>query len=1509
MVFLSIIIPFKRVKRYLNDCLESIHDQNLNDYEIILIVNGSDEYIDDLTEKFDNVIVQRYENEIGVAKARNEALRIAKGKYVYFIDSDDYLFEDGLSKLVEKAKETNADFINGQRIETYYIKNRFEEEFSVNKTKILKNRYSDEEFSMRLLVDDNDNLEVLSVLHALIKKEVINGFEFDEKDKYYNDYSFMARLINNTIDTFLGVENAIYAKRISDDFINSPSLNQELYENKIITDINAYKDVRSTIESDLLKDLMAKKVFNYYYNTFSHEYVLEPNRQYLDAFLDIADDFPKGMFNKSEINALKVRDKPKVEKLMGTRINVKRLFNLIKEPWRFNHILYYYFFNKQPINDKRIVFESFSGNYYSDNPKYLYEYLNENYKDDFEFVWVLNNVNTEIPGNPTKVKRFSLKYHKLMATSKYWVINTRQAGRLIKRPEQVIISTWHGTPLKRLGFDMENIYLNNPRTKERYIEDSSVWDYFISPNSFSTPILKRAFAYEGKMLETGYPRNDILYNADEDKINEIRKKLNLPSDKKVILYAPTWRDDDAYDVGKVKFKLNLELDKLEKTISDDYIVLVRNHYLITDSDVNDYGDFAIDVSKYDDIAELYLVSDILITDYSSVFFDYANLRRPMLFYMYDLDRYENTLRGFYIDIRSEVPGPILKTTEEVIEAIKNIDEIEAQYKDKYDAFYNNYCNLECGESSKRIVEKVWGEKTYNPPAEKKGWKSKLLNFKECAINSMIYRNYYNKKIDENLVYLESRDGFDFTGNIFRIVEALSTGKYGKFKICVHVKPQAVEKIKQFQKHYDLKIDKIVTKEAVATQILEKAKYIFTDSGIRPKYVKKEGQVFVHTWHGTPLKLMGKDNTSEEHRLGNVQHPFLSSDYLLYPNDYMMDKMLNAYMIEKIYPGKILLEGYPRNSVFFTKSSLKDEFNLEGYELFAYLPTFRGIFMNRDDELQRDEVEVYLRQLDSKLKDNQKLLVKLHVLNESKIDFSQFKHIIPFPKDYETYDILNMVDVLITDYSSVFFDFANTGRKIILFNYDEEDYCSYRGFYFALDELPFPKVQNIDDLVEELNSPKNYDDTEFMKKFCTYDNPDAIENVCRHIFLNENVCRETEIKNDKPNILIFAGALYNFGIASSLFNLLNNLDRSKYNIFITFKQWEENVQENHEEIFKSIPEGVEVLPIRFNLAPTVKEKLDYNNYFLSNKEKDLPKSLRELYRRSFVKQFGTVDWDNVIDFDGYNHDETLMFTSSGFKSSVWVHNDMIQEIKNKQNQNRNVLKEAYSKADNVCVVSSSLIEPTKSISGVEDNIHVVHNLNDYRSILEKSEQDLVLDSNTAVYNNDIYSVLKKDALKFITVGRFSKEKGHMRLIKAFNRFCKDHPDAQLIIIGGYGVYYDETCRFIDSVEYGENITLINNISNPMPILKECDLFILSSYHEGWPMVLMEADTLGIPIISTDIEATRAMKDYAGFIVENSEDGILHGMYDFVSGKVKANNSDFEKYNQEALDEFNRIIKGN
>ena len=157
--------------------------------------------------------------------------------------------------------------------------------------------------------------------------------------------------------------------------------------------------------------------------------------------------------------------------------------------------------------------------------------------------------------------------------------------------------------------------------------------------------------------------------------------------------------------------LTKPLDRLKKEFSDEYVVLLRMHYWIVDQlDLSKYPGFVYNGSDYDDITELYMISDICMTDYSSVFFDYANLKRPILYYMYDLEKYRDVLRGFYLDIEKELPGPILQTNDEVIDAIKNIDKVNEEYKDKYQEFYNRFCCIDDGNAAKRVCEKVFGVK-------------------------------------------------------------------------------------------------------------------------------------------------------------------------------------------------------------------------------------------------------------------------------------------------------------------------------------------------------------------------------------------------------------------------------------------------------------------------------------------------------------------------------------------------------------------------------------------------------------------------------------------------------------------------------------------------------------------------------------------------------------------------------------------------------------------------------
>lgn len=365
-----------------------------------------------------------------------------------------------------------------------------------------------------------------------------------------------------------------------------------------------------------------------------------------------------------------------------------------------------------PAQKNLIVFESFLGKQYSCNPRAIYEYFTEHYPS-YELYWSVDpRYIKNFEGKNLKIaNRFSVKWLFVMARAKYWVSNSRLHLWLPKPKHTVFVQTWHGTPLKKLVLDVEEVYMPGTTTekyKKNFTIESSKWDYLISPNRYSTEIFRRAFDFKNNIVESGYPRNDILYNQNNPSdILKLKRKMNLPKVKKIILYAPTFRDDQFYGVGKYKFELNLDLKKLQEELGKDYIIILRLHYLVAENlDLSSYEGFAYDFSKYEDIRDLYLISDLMITDYSSVFFDYGNLRRPIIFYVYDIDTYRDKLRGFYFDFEKEAPGPLTQTTEEVIKCIHDIEK-GIPLADNFDEFFNKFCYLEDGEASERVVEEIF----------------------------------------------------------------------------------------------------------------------------------------------------------------------------------------------------------------------------------------------------------------------------------------------------------------------------------------------------------------------------------------------------------------------------------------------------------------------------------------------------------------------------------------------------------------------------------------------------------------------------------------------------------------------------------------------------------------------------------------------------------------------------------------------------------------------------------
>lgn len=371
------------------------------------------------------------------------------------------------------------------------------------------------------------------------------------------------------------------------------------------------------------------------------------------------------------------------------------------------------------VDEKLIIFTSFNGKSYSCSPKAIYEEMLIDKKfEDYKFVWGFKEVEEHkwLENNrDTKVVKFmSKEYQKCMAAAKYWIFNYRPRDYIFPRKEQIFVECWHGTPLKRLGYDLEhtdNAMNSKKEIRKKYKLDAKKFKYFISPSKFASEKFISAwnlkeFNKEDVIIEQGYPRNDFLYNYTENDVKEIKKKLGIENDKrKIILYAPTWRDNQHTATIGYTYKTEVDFDKMKKNLEKDYIILFRAHYLVSNSfEFDKYTNFIYDVSKVDDINELYIISDILVTDYSSVFFDYANLKKPIVFYMYDLEAYRDDIRGFYFDI-SELPGPIVRTEDELINQIEFLTK-NFKYDEKYKKFNETYNYLDDGNASKRVIEKI-----------------------------------------------------------------------------------------------------------------------------------------------------------------------------------------------------------------------------------------------------------------------------------------------------------------------------------------------------------------------------------------------------------------------------------------------------------------------------------------------------------------------------------------------------------------------------------------------------------------------------------------------------------------------------------------------------------------------------------------------------------------------------------------------------------------------------------
>ena len=771
----------------------------------------------------------------------------------------------------------------------------------------------------------------------------------------------------------------------------------------------------------------------------------------------------------------------------------------------------------------------------------------------------------------------------------------------------------------------------------------------------------------------------------------------------------------------------------------------------------------------------------------------------------------------------------------------------------------------------------------------------------------LYNTFYEKtKLKKNMILLESRGGKALESNILAILKELQKDAYRKFTLVLSVHRSAEDEIREKLRRNGIRVSRTVRTGSLSYyKVLSQAGYLVNDTTFPGRFIKKDGQIYLNTWHGTPLKKMGRDNRPEAVSMGNVLRNLLDSDYLVFPNYFMEEIMSRAYMLSALYRGTVLHEGYPRNDIFYSEPGerqrrlLKEE-GLERKKIIMYLPTFRGLVGSVDNGKYMDVLNRHLRIWDEGLHDDEVLLVKLHPFLRGSRNFDGFRHIRTFPAQWDTYEGLSLCSTLITDYSSVFYDFANAGKQIILFAYDRKEYENGRGMYEDIGKYPFLYTEDAAEVIGCIRRGGGIPDASFMEKYATWEDGHGAEKICRQVFLHEKCCRaEKYTGNGKKNILIYGGDLGQNGITTALCSLLAELDLKKYNYFLSFRT---SYTKEHQEKLDELPEELGIFPMGSEMNMDI-----LTMFALMRKMKGSPSSWAErrvhgAYHREWRKHFGGTEFSLVIHYNGYEAYVISLLEEAPCPKIIWVHSDMVHEIEERGNQNLYILREAYNVYDRVVTVSGDVVDPViYGIGGDPSRVKVIPSCHDHKKVLTLAERPLSFEPVTESTHNleEIREILDNKDVKFISIGRFSPEKGHKRLLDAFEQYRKEYPATWMIIIGGSGSMYEETAEYAAKLSSADHIVLIRSLRNPMPVLKKCSLFILSSYYEGQGLVMLEADTLGVPVMACDVSGPHGfLTEHGGTLLENSEEGILKGMRLFAEGKVRTLCLDYEKMNRES-----------
>ncbi len=350
----------------------------------------------------------------------------------------------------------------------------------------------------------------------------------------------------------------------------------------------------------------------------------------------------------------------------------------------------------RPAPEDAVFFESFYGQSSSDNPLGIDRAL-AGLRPRTARYWSVVDGSVAVPDGAVRIVEGSREWWRVRGTARVLVVNDWLRKRFRRRPQQKVLQTWHGTMLKRLALDRDP----GLRTRIAVKRERRRWDALLAQNPYSAEIFRSAYHMRGPIWHDGYPRNDVF--ADAARIPDVRRSLGLPEGARVVLYAPTWRDDRTEMVDYV------DLAGFAGELGDDHVLLVRGHSRTLPYGRDLEADRLIDVTSFPDMADLIQVADVFVTDYSSAMFDVVGTDKPLIFFTPDLAHYSTDLRGFYFDLLAEAPGPVVRDREGLLAAIRGADAAAPAFADRRAAWRARFTPRDDGAAGARVVQRMVSE--------------------------------------------------------------------------------------------------------------------------------------------------------------------------------------------------------------------------------------------------------------------------------------------------------------------------------------------------------------------------------------------------------------------------------------------------------------------------------------------------------------------------------------------------------------------------------------------------------------------------------------------------------------------------------------------------------------------------------------------------------------------------------------------------------------------------------